>query len=321
MPTAAVSLHSLASAVEESDAPLFQQYLAHDFRDDHRQLEFHWGLELFTFNEDHERSIVQVRKSMLNLPHGRWALVPTEETMSAMLVMQKHNILSPVSQRKSFLTEFSDPTYEYLFIPLRTDIDFFVIEAGRAPQRYPAPYHDFPRIKSSANPFFVMLAASAQSQVDICNAPGISKAWRSSYLQLTIHWLRPNLPQAFVLSCFPEDLVSDIGDEPDSDSLRTPTETNPQEERHVKRKASSPRLDDLSPPADKGLLISNWVQHDADPTLLSPPIVEFESPWPPSAPVEKPRPVLEVVFHEPSWYTDSDQGKIYVDRFYYPLPE
>ncbi|KAJ7584243.1 hypothetical protein C8J56DRAFT_1167039 [Mycena floridula] len=244
------------------------------------------------FNEDHERSIVHVRKSMLKLPRGRCqALVPTEEAVGMLL-------------DAASLQEFSDPTYEYLFIPLKTDIDFFVVEAGRAPQRYSSPYTNFPRITSSANPFFVMLAVSSQINIS-----------------LTIHWIRSNLPQKFILSCFPEDLVSDNGDESDSDGLLTPL--NPETDEQGRKPASSEshRLDDLSPPADKELLISNWVRHDADPKRLSPPVTEFHSPWPPSAPKEKPRPAIDAVYCEPSWFTDSEQGKILVDRYFYPLPE
>ncbi|KAJ7598420.1 hypothetical protein C8J56DRAFT_166235 [Mycena floridula] len=315
MTTTAVALDSVASAVEERDTPLFKKYLAYGFPRRHRKLEYSWGMDLFTFDEEHELSILRIRPSMTEL---RWILVPTEETLSAMVKMQSNNFSCPIAQRNSFLAEFSAPEYEYIFVPLDSDVDFFVIESGRPPHRYSSPYLDFPRIRVAANPFFVMLAASShitQLRRDV----RLSVAWQSLYFQLTTPWIRSNLPQDFVLSCFPEDLVSDNGDESDSDSLLTPPSQNGPQQEPIAQ--PSFKLAELNPWVDKELLISNWIQHDADPNQLSPPSAVCNSPWPPSAPIEQPRPVAEAVFCDPSWYTDSDQGKIYADQYFYPLPE
>ncbi|KAJ6470074.1 hypothetical protein C8R47DRAFT_937563, partial [Mycena vitilis] len=117
-------------------------------------LEFLWGLEINKLNLTHERSRIETRESM-NSCADNWALAPTEETLVAMEELQDYNCLVPVSERKSFLTEFAAAEYEYIFVPLCTDIDFFIMEPGKSPQRFNAPYTNFPRVTSSANPFFV----------------------------------------------------------------------------------------------------------------------------------------------------------------------
>ncbi|KAJ7719750.1 hypothetical protein B0H14DRAFT_625112 [Mycena olivaceomarginata] len=80
---------------------------------------------------------------------------PNEETLAAMLALQKYNITAPVSKRKSFLTEFSATEYEYIIVPLSTELDFFILQPGEAPRRFSSPYTGLPRVTSSAHPFFV----------------------------------------------------------------------------------------------------------------------------------------------------------------------
>ncbi|KAJ7906051.1 hypothetical protein B0H13DRAFT_2333921 [Mycena leptocephala] len=147
-----VPLSALATSIED-DAQLTTKFLFPKDVRLHRHMEYLWGLEIYTIDPTHERSILHTRKSMGGI--RTWTLAPTEETLATMNALQTHNFTEPLSERKSFLTEFSAPEYEYIFVPLYTEDDFFVLEPGRVPQRFSFPYTNFPRVTSSANPFFV----------------------------------------------------------------------------------------------------------------------------------------------------------------------
>ncbi|KAJ7601241.1 hypothetical protein C8J56DRAFT_912570 [Mycena floridula] len=132
-----VPLHAVAAAIEDIDEPLTEKFLFTTAADLQRNLEYLWGLEIYTIDAKHERSIVQIRKSMQKLVSGDWGdwtLVPTEQTLSAMASLQDFNTSCPISERKSFLTEFSAPEYEYIFVPLSSDAEFFVLQPESAPQ-------------------------------------------------------------------------------------------------------------------------------------------------------------------------------------------
>ncbi|KAJ7240304.1 hypothetical protein B0H12DRAFT_1326455, partial [Mycena haematopus] len=139
--TTTVPLSAIATCLEDIDAPLTAKFLfSKDNAYLHRDLEYLWGLEIYTMDPTHERSILHIRKSMGPSPSGgsRWTLVPTEETLMAMRALQVHNFTVPVSERRSFLTEFSAPEYQYIFVPLHSDVDFFVLQPGGAPRRFSA---------------------------------------------------------------------------------------------------------------------------------------------------------------------------------------
>ncbi|KAJ7853867.1 hypothetical protein B0H13DRAFT_1197666 [Mycena leptocephala] len=140
--TTTVPFSALATVEEPIDAPLARRFLFP--KDDvrlHRHIEYLWGLEIYSFDSTHERSILHIRKSMdLSASTGCWTLAPTEETLAAMNSLQTHNFTVPVSERKSFLTEFSATEYEYILVPLCTDVDFLMLESGRPLQRFSATF-------------------------------------------------------------------------------------------------------------------------------------------------------------------------------------
>ncbi|KAF8205538.1 hypothetical protein K438DRAFT_1963977 [Mycena galopus ATCC 62051] len=106
--TATVPFNVLATCLEDIDAPLPTRFLFSNVTYLHRDMEYLWGLEIYTIDPTHERSILHVRKSMGPLPNGTvtWTLVPTEETLVAMDALQAHNFTDPISERRSFLTSF-----------------------------------------------------------------------------------------------------------------------------------------------------------------------------------------------------------------------
>ncbi|KAJ6470042.1 hypothetical protein C8R47DRAFT_1222672 [Mycena vitilis] len=216
---ATVPLSALATSVEDIDSELTPRFLfpKRDVRL-HRQMEYLWGLEIQTIDPTHERSVLYIRKSM-ETPfrsgmNGSWFLIPTEETLGAMRLLQDRNVRAPISERTSFLDEFSAQEYEYIFIPDYTDIEFLALEDESAPQRFSAPYTDFPRVTSSANPFFVTFHARPR----ICMShPSITETWYRAFNALTMYWSKSALPQEFLLSCYPPTLVTLIDHESQPD--------------------------------------------------------------------------------------------------------
>ncbi|KAJ7747248.1 hypothetical protein B0H16DRAFT_1888779 [Mycena metata] len=261
--TSTVPLSSLAASPNDN-APLVSKLLFTKDTRLLRHLEYLWGLEIHTFDPTHERSILHIRKSMENLSSGSWSLVPTQETLAAMHLLQKHNYTLPLSQRKSFLTEFS-AEYEYIFVPLDTDVDFFVLQPGQDPQRLASPYDDFPRVTSSANPFFVLF----YSRLHRYSAP-TSEAWQLLCGSVTSQWRAFPLPEEFLMSCYPESLVSESDDEsePDGQSKSGSEET-----------VVTPMDEGPSPVPGKEAFVSAWVRNDAGQPRES-LVLDVPSSWP-----------------------------------------
>ncbi|KAJ7892737.1 hypothetical protein B0H14DRAFT_3125927 [Mycena olivaceomarginata] len=160
--TTAVPLSALATSLEDINAPLTRRFYS-------------------------QRGCPYIRKSAevsLISRAGGWTLVPTEETLAAMLALQKYNITAPVSERKSFLTEFSATEYEYIIVPLSTELDFFILQPGEAPRRFSSPYTGLPRVTSSAHPFFVAFDSADEDRAIRCPylqdlEPGLHAAHRA----------------------------------------------------------------------------------------------------------------------------------------------
>ncbi|KAJ7666222.1 hypothetical protein DFH06DRAFT_269893 [Mycena polygramma] len=183
-----------------------------------------WGLDIRTIDPTHKHSIVKFPRSMATFSTGcGWTLVPTEETLAAMDALQVHN---PISERKSFLTEFSARKYEYIFVPLYTEVDFFVLEPGHAPQRFSAPYTDFPLVTSSANPFFVTFYS--RPKILRIHEPA-SNTWHRHFGDIKIHWSPFPLPKDFLRSCYPATLVtlSEDDSEPEPEHEVLPLKSKP----------------------------------------------------------------------------------------------
>ncbi|KAK7000683.1 hypothetical protein R3P38DRAFT_3054737 [Favolaschia claudopus] len=179
----------------------------------HRQMEYLWGLEICTIDPTHEKSILHVRRSMaVSLPNGEpsWALLPTAETIAAMTALQTHNFTVPIAQRKSFLVEFPAEEYEYIFVPLSPEVDFFIQGPGKSITQLRAPFTTFPRVMASANPFFVAFDSRILALWDSV-AP--SAAWRRAFMKLTMHWCHDSPPEEFLLTSYPVSFYSESEDE------------------------------------------------------------------------------------------------------------
>ncbi|KAJ7240838.1 hypothetical protein B0H12DRAFT_1326356 [Mycena haematopus] len=279
--TATVPLSAIATCLEDLDAPLTTKFLfSKDKAHLHRDMEYLWGLEM------HDGSDSRTRKSMGPSPSGgsRWTLVPTEETLIAMRALQTHNFTVPVSERKSFLTvshislidpltrrltmpqEFSAPEYQYIFVPLHTDIDFFILQPGEAPRRFSAPYADFPLVSSSANPFFVTF--DSRPKIRRSHVSG-SETWHDVYGDLTMHWYNGVIPEDFLLSCYPETLITESDDESNPDALLVGLESRSGSDETV---VPTPMSEEgPSPVPHKEAFVYDWVQRHAIPSNRPPP--------------------------------------------------
>jgi hypothetical protein len=151
-------------------------------------------------------------------------------------------------RRPTISQEFSAPEYEYIFVPLYTEDDFFVLEPGQAPKRFSFPYTDFPRVTCSANPFFVAFYSRPKIQRFHASA---SKTWHGLWGDITMQWSAFPLPEDFLLSCYPDTLISETADdEPESKSGSEETVVTPMEEGS-------------SPVPDKESFVYDWVRRDA----------------------------------------------------------
>ncbi|KAF7371019.1 hypothetical protein MSAN_00736100 [Mycena sanguinolenta] len=289
--TTTIPLSALATC--ENDTKFTKKFLFP--KDDrlHRDMEYMWGLDAYTIDPTHERSILEIRSSM-QVPFadgGNWALVPTEETLVAMRALQVHNTTVPISERKSFLTEFAAPEYEYIFVPLRTNVTFFIMRPGRDAQQFSAPYADFPRVTSSANPFF----ATFDSRLKIPQSL-FSETWNMVFGRLTMHWYPGVIPKEFFHPpCYPETLISESEDESEPDTPPVDPET-----------IVTPIEEGSWPVPGKKTRVCEWVRKDAkrprmDTTLCSPP--------PPTPQKDRKKKFYDTVRAGPRWPVESKRGK------------
>ncbi|KAF8205572.1 hypothetical protein K438DRAFT_1964006 [Mycena galopus ATCC 62051] len=316
--TATVPLSALATCLEDIDAPLTTKFLFSNANHLHRDMEYLWGLEIYTMDPTHERSILHLRKSMGPLPNGAvtWTLVPTEETLVAMRALQVHNFTVPISERRSFLTEFSDPEYEYIFVPLDTDVDFFILQPGEAPRRFSAPYTDFPRVTSTANPFFVTFESRLKISRSLMPH---STTWQRAFGGLTMHWSPGVIPEEFFVVSYPKSLAtvidSDDGSEPDA--LLDGPESKSGSDETI---ATPTDEEGPSPVPHKDTFVHEWVERDAkrrrkDPVPSNPPF-----PPPPRTALRRDvtRRLPKAVRAAPQWREESQRGKDVTARLFTP---
>ncbi|KAJ7592158.1 hypothetical protein C8J56DRAFT_521405 [Mycena floridula] len=282
-----VPLEALATASDDLSAPLEKYVLVTDSKHLHRALEYSWGLNRLEFDENHERNAIYMRKSMHALFPFGWSLIPTKETLTAMREMLEFNVVCGVTERKSFLTEFSAPEYEYIFLPMDIQVDILVYG-----QRYSPPYHGFPRIKCSANPFF--LAFHSQSQVLLSNRALCPGDYQDAFSIVSSSW-HSGCPSWFSL-------------EPDSSSGSSDT----LEESEWSEDSRDP-LPAPAPPARrqasvaKDSLIANWVKSNADPKLHEPAMEPLKLPLK----ARKPRPDSKA-----AWRRDSVLGQRWTEQLF-----
>ncbi|KAJ6588841.1 hypothetical protein B0H19DRAFT_1367363 [Mycena capillaripes] len=301
-----VPLSALATSVEDIDAPLTRKFLFP--KDDtrlHRHMEYLWGLEVYTIDPTHERSIFHIRESMKTpFPSGSgsWTLVPTEKTLAAMDSLQVHNLTVPVSKRKSFLAEFAAAEYEYIFVPLYTDVDFFILEPGLPPQRFSAPYTNFPLVTSSANPSFVTFESRLKIQTFHAST---SKTWHRIFGDLTMLWFDAVLPEEFLTSCYPETLISesDHGSQPEAQ-----LDTSPESKSGSDETVATPADEEgPSPVPDKDAFVHHWVREDASQPHER--IVLGILP-----PDDRSRKLKEYARRDPQWRKETTKGKDLSER-------
>ncbi|KAK7005776.1 hypothetical protein R3P38DRAFT_3214722 [Favolaschia claudopus] len=307
--TSAVPLDTIATSLEDlrDDSVTTRCLCPCDDNSTLRVLEFLWGLDIYALNpmqdsmRDSKSSRLEFNKSMdIKLPDGHrtWTLVPTEETLVAMLDLHRQNCNVPVSERTSLFTEFSASQFEYIFVPLTTQLDFFIRVSGK-PQKYTAPYNDFPRVISSANPFFVAFD-SRPSIKKYRHFP--SEEWRRVFVHLSILWHPSPLPDDFIYSCYPPTLYS-VSDHDASDGGSNCAS----EETAMSPVCEGPFLN-----PDKEAFVCKWVQEERQqpcdrviPGDLVPPAY-----W-----EERTRSVPEACRKRAQWRVESKRGFQYFERY------
>ncbi|KAJ6498968.1 hypothetical protein C8R45DRAFT_99215 [Mycena sanguinolenta] len=251
-------------------------------------------------------SVLSVRESMLSSGDS-WMLIPTEETLTAMRALQVHNFTVPISKRKSFLSVSCLSLYNAssnmvtgicgrsIGVPICPSLHKpRDLRPGQAPRQLSAP---FPRVTCSANPFFVTFHSLQRDHVE-----SGSHLWYHAFLGLKVQWLRNDIPENFLLSCYPETLFteSDDGSESDSDPVKSG------EESIVTPIHESPSL-----VTDKEVLVHEWVQQKSHrsrehfvPSNILPRTPQGDRTR---------RLCWENVRAIPQWHLESKRGRLYAN--------
>jgi hypothetical protein len=193
--------------------------------------------------------------------------------------------------------EFSATEYEYIVVPLSTEIDFFILRPGETPQRFSSPYTDLPRVTSSAHPFFVTF----DSQLSIRQSGvSISKPWRGDLLSLAVHWYpSANLPEDFLRSCYPATLytLSESDSELEAGGLESKSGSD--------ETVVTPMDEDVPGhfPPDKEEFVSDWVRWDASHSH------ECVVPTAPTVSRDQGKKLLHTLLAGPRWNVESTRGQ------------
>ncbi|KAK7001597.1 hypothetical protein R3P38DRAFT_3045904 [Favolaschia claudopus] len=308
--TYAVPLDTIATSLEDlrDDSLTTRNLCPWDNHCMLRQLEYLWGLEPYALDpmqnsmQDSKCNRLEYHKSMdVKLPNGNrsWTLIPTEETLAAIFALHRQNCYAPISERKPFFTEFPASQFEYIFVPLTTQLDFFIRVSGK-PQKYTAPYNDFPRVISSANPFFVAFDSRVSIHKDR-HSP--SEEWRRLFVRLSILWHPSPLPDGFLPKCYSPSHYSV------SDSDASDVGSNcASEETVVSTVYEGPFL----APDNKEELVKNWLKTDSP---QGEPVVPGNS-LPPTPRGDRARKVPEASLKRAQWRVESKRGLEYFERYF-----
>ncbi|KAI5886888.1 uncharacterized protein SCHCODRAFT_02752466 [Schizophyllum commune H4-8] len=127
--------------------------------------EYYWGLEKGGIDLESPLNRILLRADMSErLKKREWTIMPTQETLQAILSMAEHNKTATLHERRHCLLELNSQEYEYDFVPLhllkRGGHPSLYVNRGRSTRAVRAPYKSMPRIRSQAHPLFVLWMAS-----------------------------------------------------------------------------------------------------------------------------------------------------------------
>ncbi|KAL1746766.1 hypothetical protein HDZ31DRAFT_61959 [Schizophyllum fasciatum] len=126
--------------------------------------EYHWGLRKGELDLSTPLNHIELRDDMVqSLRDGLWTLMPTKQTLDAILKLAECNSAAEnVTARKAFTELLPEMEYEYEFVPLtikEEDRPVIYVSEGSKTRAVRAPYSRMPRIKARAHPLFVVFHA------------------------------------------------------------------------------------------------------------------------------------------------------------------
>ncbi|KAF8890230.1 hypothetical protein CPB85DRAFT_1459230 [Mucidula mucida] len=149
-----VSLRDITTKPGMDERQLHSFVNKHDLLD---ELEYCLGLERGDIHQYYGKPLIQAElcSDMIDLlKEGQWALVPMREDLQAMSDLYKSNHANGTHNRTKFTTVLPlKPFYEYKFIG-KTQPDGESFHA--CSQSYTFPYSDFPVIRATLHPCFVL---------------------------------------------------------------------------------------------------------------------------------------------------------------------
>ncbi|KAI5830947.1 hypothetical protein K523DRAFT_301549 [Schizophyllum commune Tattone D] len=127
--------------------------------------EYYWGLEKGGIDLESPLNHILLRADMSErLKKREWTILPTQETLQAILNMAEHNKTAALHERRHCLLELPSQEYEYDFVPLhllkRGGHPPLYVNRDRSTRALRAPYKSMPRIRSQAHPLFVAFMSS-----------------------------------------------------------------------------------------------------------------------------------------------------------------
>ncbi|KAI5886938.1 uncharacterized protein SCHCODRAFT_02602661 [Schizophyllum commune H4-8] len=165
------------------DAGRYQRQMEH--------FEYYWGLGKGELALDTELNHIQLRKDMADkLDCQEWAIMPTQDTLDAMISLSRYNASQDVNARRHYSEILPEVEYEYEFVPLYVCQPIYA-KTGRSTRTFRPPYARMPRLKSRAHPLFVIFkmvdvlilfisTSDSKERAYTCSAIDVAKCWEAT---------------------------------------------------------------------------------------------------------------------------------------------
>ncbi|KAL1742938.1 hypothetical protein HDZ31DRAFT_83781 [Schizophyllum fasciatum] len=191
-----VDSHFVSTCQNMNDVPVINYRLvdldAGRYRRQLEYFEYHWGLKRGDLDLTTPLNHIMLRKDMAERMNDEgWILMPTKDTMGALLSLAEHNSSTSLSDRKAYTAYLPETEYEYEFVPLymkERDRPRLYISDGATTKVFRAPYSRMPRIKARTHPLYVIFRANRAFSLHISKPRTKARLLGDATFDIVHHW-------------------------------------------------------------------------------------------------------------------------------------
>ncbi|KAL1703179.1 hypothetical protein EV121DRAFT_281335 [Schizophyllum commune] len=202
----AIASHDVSSKKNMDSVPLVNYRLmdldAGKYKRQIEHYEYYWGLRKGQLDLDTPSNHLQLRSDMAKkLDKQEWVIVPSQETMDAMIALSRYNQSQNVNSRRPFTEVLLEVEYEYDFVPLYINEQrrpTLYIKKGDTTKVVRPPFDQMPPIKSRAHPLFVIFRSEDVLSLFILEPNTRQRQLTLAAGAVIYRWIEPPPPEFLV---------------------------------------------------------------------------------------------------------------------------